>query len=419
MRQAAAATCSLTSQSKIYSLMKHCRASAAKNPSAADIRTLRVARSLRSRAGRGVRQSESARIQWSLTGAASSSACNKGSAASAARPSAPNNVGLGNRVGPTLVGAQDAAGNSRVKHYQTECGPAKLVWDGPRFGNGGCKCGADPGVVGHESCARGAVGKGLFDHPRRRTLESAHSELHRVRRFAARQKNHRQVVQNVLGFWLEGQGATEAFLRCVEMPESAKHSTQCAVRSSIVGPQVDCHAQPFGCLLMALLSHCKYTQIEMSAGIAWIDGKRALVTIPGFGAAPETVERVTPRHERIREVGLDVDGSLVVVQSTLVSTSAIVEVSQIEVGCRVVRIAGYCKFVRTASLIDPGTGKQNVAAVQVGPRASRIRLDGSIVTRHSLSGRPCSSRALPSSISAIAVDDKIAHRCISGSPCGS
>src|SRR5215469_755399 len=53
-------------------------------------------------------------------------------------------------------------------------------------------------------------------------------------------------------------------------------------------------------------------------------------------------------------------------------------------GC-ILRIARCGELVGAASLIDPGVRKQNVAPVQVCPRAPWVRLDGSIVALHCFS----------------------------------
>src|SRR5215469_6166783 len=136
---------------------------------------------------------------------------------------------------------------------------------------------------------------------------------------------------------------------------------------------------------MPPLSHCKQTQVEMDTGVGWIQSQRALVARYCFGGASQAVKYIPHRHERVRKFWLDSDGSLVAVQGALVFASAIIEIPQIEMGCRIVRVARNGRFVCGASLINPRTCKQNVAAVQVCSGASRVRLDGGIVTRHCLS----------------------------------
>jgi hypothetical protein len=129
------------------------------------------------------------------------------------------------------------------------------------------------------------------------------------------------------------------------------------VRGSVVRPQIDCSAHAIGGLFMPPGSGCKNTQIVMDLGVAWVYGKRVLVALHCFGSAPQGVKRIPHCHERICKVRLDSDGSLVVVQGTLMVAGATVEVSQIEMGCRIARIAGYRQVVRGARLIYLATRK--------------------------------------------------------------
>ena len=121
-----------------------------------------------------------------------------------------------------------------------------------------------------------------------------------------------------------------------------------------------------------LLGHCKYTQIEMGFGVAWIDGQRVPVALHCFGRAAQAGKRICHPDEGICKLRPDADGYLVVAQCMREFAGAIIQVAQIEVGRYIPGIARYRQLVRAASLINLGAREQNVAAVQVCWRALRV-----------------------------------------------
>src|SRR5579862_7614865 len=104
------------------------------------------------------------------------------------------------------------------------------------------------------------------------------------------------------------------------------------MRLSIVRLDLRGAAQAIGGLLEPPAVHCKYTQIEMDFGVAWIDGQRALVALDGFRAATQAVKCIGHRDERICEVRPEADRGPVVPQCKLELASATIQVAQVEVG---------------------------------------------------------------------------------------
>ncbi len=153
---------------------------------------------------------------------------------------------------------------------------------------------------------------------------------------------------------------------------------------SIIRLDLDRAAQTLDGIVMAPLSDCKHTQIKMDFGIARIDGQCSLVALHCFAGAAKAVEYIGHRHECICKVRPDADRLLEVAQRKLEFAGSTIQVAQIEVSCRIVRITGYGKLVCAASLIEPGAREKNITAVKVCSRALRIGLDRRFIKRHCL-----------------------------------
>ena len=214
-----------------------------------------------------------------VTGAASSNACSKGSAARAARPSAPNNAAFGNRAGhdPLARRTQLAIlwlsmirlSAGRQSSYGVPHGSVMAVVSAARI----CES------LIENLCVRSAVGEGCFGRPRRRTLERARYQLQLLPgtcRVTEESSPGRREFRRIRARWTKrGEG----------LPPPHRAARGCLTRCPGCGaprhnrPNLDGPAQTVDGFVMPPLGRCKYTQIEMDFGVAWIDGQRALVAL--------------------------------------------------------------------------------------------------------------------------------------------
>src|ERR1700690_1648181 len=84
------------------------------------------------------------------------------------------------------------------------------------------------------------------------------------------------------------------------------------------------------------------------------------------------------------KIRFECDGRLVVLQCVVEVFGASIQIAQIEMGSRILRVADYCKLIGAAGLIDLVGRVQNIATVQVRARALRVSFNCSVIPRHSL-----------------------------------